>query len=205
MRVQSSISCVPGAPYLADGIHPAEGKKHAIEDAPKPQNAGQLRLFVGLLNYYGLPNMANILAPLYRLLQMGAPWCWEAERDVAFKHSKQLSSSSLLIHFNPEKVLILLCDASSYGLGAMLSHQLKDGSERPIAYTSCTLASAEAKYYHVEKEGLVIIFGVNQCHQYLVGRRIMIYSYSDHKPLRYPISETCPVPPMASSRIHGGH
>ncbi|KAL5469129.1 hypothetical protein EMCRGX_G030333 [Ephydatia muelleri] len=80
-----------------------------------------------------------------------------------------------------------------------MSHQLKDGSERPIAYASRTLAPAEAKYSQIEKEGLAIVFGVKKFHQYLVGRSFTIYS--DHKPLQYLFSETRPVPPMASSRI----
>ena len=66
------MSCMaPSVVYLghhisADKIHPADGKNHAIEDAPRPQNVGQLRWLVSLLINYGmfLTNMANILAPL---------------------------------------------------------------------------------------------------------------------------------------------
>ena len=83
-----------------------------------------------------------------------------------------------------------MCDALPYGLDAMLSHQFKDGSERPITYATRTLAPAEAKYSQREKEGLVIVLGVNKFHQYLVGRHITIYS--DHKPLQYLLSETRP-------------
>ena len=105
----------------ADGIRPSEAKKLAIVNAPNPQNVGQLRSFVGLLNYYGkfLPNMADTtLAPLYSLLRIGVPWCWETDQDEAFNRAKQqLSSSSLLVHFDPEKKVILSCDASPYGLG----------------------------------------------------------------------------------------
>ncbi|KAL5516047.1 hypothetical protein EMCRGX_G001307 [Ephydatia muelleri] len=37
-----------------------------------------------------------------------------------------------------------------------------DGSQRPIAYASCTLASGEKQYCQLEKEGLAVVYGVKK-------------------------------------------
>jgi hypothetical protein len=40
-----------------------------------------------------------------------------------------LQSSDLLVHYNPEKDMILACDASPYGVGAVFYHIMEDGRE----------------------------------------------------------------------------
>ena len=83
------------------------------------------------------------------------------------KAEELLTSSTVLIHFDPSLDIILMCDASPFGIGAVLAHWMKDGSDRPIDYASRT---AEKRYCHLEKEGLAIIFGVKRFNQFLLGR-----------------------------------
>ena len=121
-----------------------------------------------------------MLATLHDLLKKGISWSWNASHQKAFDTSKQrLCSCTLLVHY--DKKLIQSCDASSYGVGAVLSHVMEDGSERPIGFASRTLAPAEKKYSQLEKEGLTIIFGIKKFHQHVYGRSFQITS--DHMPL----------------------
>ena len=191
-----------GHTITAEGLHPDDTKVRAISEAPPPHNVGQLRSFLGMVNYYGkfLHQLSSLLAPLYKLLQKEVKWYWGPEQKKAFSSVKQqLTSSTLLVHYDSEKDLLLSCDASPYGVGAVLSHIMDDHTEKPIAFASRSLAPAEKKYSQLDKEGLAIVFGVKKFHQYLFGRRFIICS--DHKPLQHIFSESRPIPAMASARI----
>ena len=190
--------------YVIDqhGLHPTEEKVTAIKEAPKPKNVSELRAFLGIINYYHrfLPNLSTKLAPLHELLQKKTKWKWKDVQDEAFQSAKDaLQADSLLVHFDPAKPIVLACDASQYGLGAVLSHVMSDGHERPIAYVSRTLNAAEKNYSQVEKEGLAIVFGVKKFHNYIYGREFEIDS--DHQPLAYLFGESRGIPQMASARI----
>ncbi|CAC5392405.1 unnamed protein product [Mytilus coruscus] len=184
------------------GIYLVESKIEAIDKAPSPTNVTELKAYLGMLNYYNkfLANLSHLLKPLHVLLQKDTKWSWEKEQEKAFIESKQLlKSASVLVHFDPKKKLILACDASPYGVGAVLSHKMDDGSDKPIAYTSRTLTSAEKYYSVLEKESLAIIFGIKKFHQYLYGHPITIIT--DHKPIIGLFLEDKPIPTTTASRI----
>ena len=86
------------------GVHPSEGKVKAIKSAPNPKNLTELKAYLWLLTYYGkfLPNLANVLAPLYQLLKKDVKWSWGDQQQQSFDQSKQmLMSSALLAHYDP--------------------------------------------------------------------------------------------------------
>ena len=162
----------------------------------------QLKAYLGLLNYYSkfMPNLSSQLAPLYELLQKNKRWSWGRPQQEAFQNSKALlTSSSLLVHYDTQKELLLSCDASPYGVGAVLSHRMEDGTDRPIAFASRSLSQAERKYSQLDKEALAIIFGVKRFHQFLCGRRFTILS--DHQPLKYLFAENRAIPVIVSARV----
>ena len=165
----------PSVTYLghvidAEGLHPLSDRIRAIEEAPAPKSVTELKSHLGMLSYYSkfLPNLSSTLHPLYELLRKDVNWFWGVAQEEAFAASKKLlTSSSCLTHFDSSLPLTLACDASNYGVGAVLSHKMMDGSERPVAYASRTLNSAERNYSQLEKEGLSCIFGIKRFHEYL--------------------------------------
>ena len=118
---------------------------------------------------------------------------------------KQLIKAPVLVHYDPTKQIMLSMDASPYGVGAVLSHVIEDGSEMPIAYASCTLNVVEKRYSQwcqcctLDKEADAIMFGVKRFHQYIYRRKFSIVS--DHNPLHYLLNENKAVPAMASARL----
>ena len=186
----------------ANGLHPAPDKLKAVRNAPAPQNVTQLKAYLGLLTYYSkfLPNMATTLSPLYHLLHNNVKWQWTSTEAKAFRESKDLlTSNSLLVHYNPSQQLTLMCDASPYGVGAVLSQIDEQGVERPVAYASRTLSQAERNYSQLEKEALALIFGTKRFHNYLYGRSFTLYT--DHKPLQGLLNQSKAIPTLASARI----
>ena len=106
------------------------------------------------------------------------------------------------MHFDPDKPLLLQTDASPYGLGAVISHVMPDGCDKPIAFASRTLTSSERNYAQYENQGLSVIFGLKKFHKYLQGNKFCIVT--DHKPLVSLFGDK-PASPMASARVARWH
>ena len=185
-----------------EGLHKTQEKIEAVVNAPRPENVSQLRSFLGLVNYYNrfLPNASSVLHPLHQLLEQNSKWQWTEQCEQAFTEAKRLiTSEQVLTHYDPGLPVSLACDASPTGIGAVLSHVMLDGSERPVAFASRSLTKTERRYAQIDKEALSIVWGVKWFHVYLFGRQFTLLT--DHKPLTSIFHPEKGVPAMTAARL----
>ena len=151
LKKEKCSFCLPEVNYLGHtisekGLKPSPAKIRAITEVSQPTNVTQLKAFLGLVNYYAKLDLATKLAPLYQLLKQDTQWEWLDQQEQSFQEVKQLlSTPSVLVHFDDRKPIVVPCDASPFGIGAVLSHILEDGTEHPVAYASRSLSPAERR------------------------------------------------------------
>lgn len=185
-----------------DGIKVDKEKVNAIVKIPRPENVTELRAFLGLVNFYAkfVKNLSSILSPLYELLKKGVSWNWSVQCEKAMSNVKKiLTGAEVLAHYDPDKSLVLTCDASARGIGGVLTQPGADGRDRPVVYVSRSLNNAEKHYSQIDREALAIIFCLKKLHQYVYGRRFTLRT--DHKPLVSIFGPKHGVPAMAASRL----
>lgn len=190
------------------GVRVDPEKVRAIVTMPHPGNVSELKSFIGMVNFYGkfIRNLSSLLTPLYELLKKGKHWYWGSEQQTVFiKVKEYLCSAEALAHFDMSQETVLTVDASSRGLGAVLTQRCPGGGggvrgdERVVAYASRTLNAHELNYSQIHKEALAIIFAVDKFHQYLYGRKFILRT--DHKPLVSIFGPSMGIPNAAASRL----
>ena len=184
-----------GFKISAAGLSPDDKKVEAIQNARAPTNVGEVRSFLGLVNYCArfIPNFATVSEPLRQLTRTGAKWVWGKPQQLAFNQLKDsLTSDCVMAHNNPEAETELRVDASPVGLGAILMQSHRQ-EVRPVAYASRTLTEVERRYSQTEREALAVVWGCEKFHLYLYGTQFKLYT--DHKPLEFIYSPKAKPPP----------
>ncbi|KAK9885262.1 hypothetical protein WA026_010760 [Henosepilachna vigintioctopunctata] len=206
--VLNPSKCVFGQPsvkflgYLvsSNGTQPLPEKVEAIRNFPKPDNAKQLRRFLGMLNFYRrfMPKAAAIQAPLHDLLKQKVKGKtllqWTPDAITAFEACKEaLAQSALLSHPKLDAPLAVFCDASDFAIGAVLQ-QWVDDEWQPLSFFSKKISPAERKYCAYDRELLAIYLSIKHFRHMVEARKFAIYT--DHKPLifafRHKTTQTSP-------------
>ena len=156
--MQQSIHYL-GHVVSAKGVETDPKKVSCVWEWPIHTDVKELQQFIGLASYYRrfVKNFADKARPLYRLTEKGRRWNWTHECGEAFVTLKcALISAPILAFPDFNHDFILDTDASTDGLGAVLSQQSVEG-EKVITYASRTLTKAERQYCTTRKEMLALV------------------------------------------------
>ena len=180
------------------GVLPSKKNLEAIAQCPPPDTYTKVKSFVGLIGHYRhfIKGLTNIAAPLYDLTsgenkdKKSEHLDLPQEAREAFDCLKAACLQAPILAFTDfGKPFLLEMDASSKGLGAVLSQKQSDERYHPIAYASCIMTETEQRYHSNKQEFLALKWAVTeQFHEYLspYGKnRNEFVVWTDNNPLTY--------------------
>ncbi|XP_020417994.1 uncharacterized protein LOC109948704 [Prunus persica] len=180
---------VLGHSISSKGIEVDKAKIEVIAKLPPPTSVKGVRSFLGHAGFYRrfIKDFSKISRPLCTLLAKDAPFNFDKACLEAFNKLKALLTSAPIIAApNWDLPFELMCDASDYGVGAVLG-QRKDKLPHVIYYASRTINDAQLNYATTEKELLAVVFALEKFRSYLVGAKIIVYT--NHAALKYLLSK----------------
>ena len=181
------------------GIRPDPAKVAAIKAFKIPTSLSELRSFLGLAGQFRkfVRHYGDMVRPLQLLTRKEAHglWTtghvWTEERELSFEAAKlAITEEVTLAHPKFDRPLLMVCDASDQGMGAMLAQLDENGDERPIAFTSATFYGPALRYTTTEKEGLAVVWAAAQFRPYIHGVPTVVVT--DHAALTWILSRGDP-------------
>ena len=159
-------------------------KLESIAKMPVPQNAKQVKQFLGLVGYYRqfVPCFSDIARPLTQLTRKNEGFNWSTECDKSFHMLKDyLQEAPILRYPDPAADYILYTDASKYAYTGVLTQSI-DGTDHQVAYTSRLFRGSQLNSAALTKEAYAIYMSVKKLSFYL--DLVQITLRSDHLPLK---------------------
>ncbi|KAI2645331.1 Transposon Tf2-6 polyprotein [Labeo rohita] len=187
---QQSISFL-GYIISPEGVAMDETKVSAVRDWPRPKTLKELQRFLGFSNFYRrfIRNFSSVAAPLTSMIKKGdTRLSWSLPAIQAFEELRQrFTTAPILHHPDPNQPFLVEVDASSTGVGAVLSQrQGAPPKTVPCAFFSHKLSPAERNYDVGNRELLAIKLALEEWRHWLEGSLHPFTILTDHRNLEIP-------------------
>ncbi|KAJ1163392.1 hypothetical protein NDU88_003850 [Pleurodeles waltl] len=166
------------------GLFPKKELVRKILSLQHLEKKEELLSFLRMVEYHAkfLPNLASKTEHMHKLLQKGVEFLWDGECEKEFESIKgELPTVESLKSFDPGKMCVIMTDARTKGLGAILLQKSDGDALKSVMYNSRTLRVAEINYSTIEREALSVVWAVNKFRNFVWGREFHVYT--DHEPL----------------------
>ncbi len=172
-------------------------KTAAVRNWPTPTSVFELKGFLGLVTCYRrfIPGFAATAEPLSCLTRKNVEFKWVPEQEKAFCELNECLMNPHVLHCvlaypdfsETSGQFILDTDvATGSGIGAVLTLNQTDGTERGVAYGGRTLHRHERNNCATRLKMLAVVDFIDHIRYYLLERNSLVWT--DHHPLRWVIS-----------------
>ena len=106
------------------GFKPDPRKVDAIVRMSAPTDKTELLSFLGMVNYLApyIPKLSDCAAVLRQLNKKNTDFTWNISYEKAFRNAKlHVANAVTLKFFDPDKDIVIECDASGIGIGGTLT------------------------------------------------------------------------------------
>jgi hypothetical protein len=113
---------------------------------------------------------------------------WKKECQQSFDTMKQkMVIAPILVFSDWRKEFHVHVDASSIALGAVLAQLGYGDINQPLSFSSKKLSIDEINYTTTEREGLAMVYALQNFHHYLLGGHFKMFT--DHSTLKYLVNK----------------
>ncbi|KAL0195002.1 hypothetical protein M9458_008574, partial [Cirrhinus mrigala] len=173
-----------------EGVAMDDSKVKAVREWPRPKTLKELQRFLGFSNFYlrFIRNFSTVASPLTSMVKKGKTHLtWSTDAVQAFHELRhRFTTAPILRHPDPQLPFLVEVDASSTGVGAVLSQrQGQPPKTYPCAFFSHKLSPAERNYDVGNRELLAIKLALEEWRHCLEGARHPFTILTDHKNLEY--------------------
>ncbi|KAI2666700.1 Transposon Tf2-6 polyprotein [Labeo rohita] len=173
-----------------EGVAMDDSKVNAVRSWPRPKTLKELQLFLGFSKFYRrfIRNFSTMAAPLTSMIKQGnTRLTWSPSAAQAYDELRQrFTTAPILHHPDPNLPFLVEVDASSTGVGAVLSQrQGQPPKTFPCAFFSHKLSPAEQNYDVGNRELLAIKLALEEWWHWLEGAKHPFTILTDHRNLEY--------------------
>ena len=104
-----------------------------------------------------------------------------------------------MAHYDPYLELGISCDASEFGIGAVLFHHYSNSSKRQITNVPKTLTDTQRRYSQIHEEALAVVFTLKSVPSIPLWKALHLIT--DHKPLLALFGPSKETPLLAVNRL----
>ncbi len=165
-----------------EGLSMSNKKITKVLDFPKPQTAGQMKQFIGLVDYFHdyVEHHSMIMKPLHEMIKnyqkktRGKAVVWSTEGSSAFlRIITEIEKGHTMYFPRDDCPIFLMTDACDYGIGAYC-YQLVDNKEQSVALVSKSLNDTQFKWSILQKEAYAIFYALKQLRPILRDRHFTV-------------------------------